>query len=108
LETYGCLFDSKGEKVKNPVAFIYRALAQWGWFRAHAEFVSQEESFLLEAEHEFQHRNDLQEKVESMKFEIWKKNLSPDDLKIIHENRRGPEDVWLRNYYREHVKDHER
>jgi hypothetical protein len=105
MATYGCLFDGKGEKVKNPVSFIYRALAQWGWFRAHAEFKSQEEDLLLEAERELQHLGELQEKVENMKFEIWKKSLSPESLQKIMENRRGPEDVWLRNYYRENVKE---
>lgn len=105
MATFGCLFDGKGEKVKNPVSFIYRALAQWGWFRAHAEFKSQEEDLLLEAERELQRMGELQEKVENMKFEIWKKSLSTESLQKIMENRRGPEDVWLRNYYREHAKE---
>jgi hypothetical protein len=109
LETLGQLTElSTGERVRNPASYIFTALARWGVLRAHPQYVSREEEEAAKAAEELRRRREATEKIETDQFEAYKAGLSPEALEeLMRQCPGGNRDVWLKVYWRRHVRDNQ-
>ncbi len=106
LERFGRLADlGNGEKVKNPQAYLFTALARWGALRPHPDYVSREEVEAEAAAREIERRRKAAKLVEEALFASWREALDPAELEdLLRACPGGPKDVWLKNHWRTHVR----
>jgi len=84
LENKCVIIDLKNNvKVRDSVSYIFTALARWGFFRAHPEYVSREETELSAIKKEISLREKAKQESEHLSFSIWRQSLSKDALKTI-------------------------
>ncbi|MFZ5811872.1 MAG: hypothetical protein ACOY4F_07520 [Thermodesulfobacteriota bacterium] len=106
LERFGRLTElANGEKVKNPQAYLFTALARWGALRPHPDYVSREEVEAEAAAREIERRRKAAKLVEEALFASWREALDPAELEdLLRACPGGPKDVWLKNHWRTHVR----
>ena len=106
LERFGRLTElATGEKVKNPQAYLFTALARWGALRPHPDYVSREEVEAEAAAKEIERRRKAAKLVEEALFASWREALDPAALEdLLRGCPGGPKDVWLKNHWRTHVR----
>jgi len=106
LEEKGRLTNlQNGEKVRNPAGYIFTALARWGVLRAHPEYVSREEQEAQNALAEIRRKKEAAGRVEEALFMSWLEDLSPEERRdILAHSPGGPEERWLKNYWRKNIK----
>ncbi|NMC50075.1 MAG: hypothetical protein GYA47_11735 [Desulfovibrio sp.] len=106
LERFGRLTElANGEKVKNPQAYLFTALARWGALRPHPDYVSREEVEAEAAAREIERRRKAAKLVEEALFASWREALDPAELEdLLRGCPGGPKDVWLKNHWRTHVR----
>jgi hypothetical protein len=108
LEKFGCLSDlASGEKVRNPQAYLFTALARWGVLRPHPEYVSREEELAAQAHKELENRREAKKLLEEKLFAAWRDSLDASALDdVMRGFPGGPREVWLKNHWRKHVRPH--
>lgn len=106
LERFDRLTElANGEKVKNPQAYLFTALARWGALRPHPDYVSREEVEAEAAAKEIERRRKAAKLVEEALFASWREGLDPAELEdLLRGCPGGPKDVWLKNHWRTHVR----
>ena len=100
----GKLFGKDGEEIRKPDGYVFNALARTGYYRRPDGYVSPETQALLDEEQEALAQKAVREKTEATQFEVWKDGLSSEEKARFLEGRKGPEEQWLKNKWRQSLK----
>jgi predicted ArsR family transcriptional regulator len=110
----GTMADKEGRAVKDPCSYVFNSLAKHGYYRRPAGYVSPEEQAEIDEKEEAEKREKLaKEKAKRLeqaakeekhaKFLEWKSSLSEEELSKILENKIGPTEPWLRQYWENNI-----
>ncbi|QAZ69569.1 hypothetical protein [Solidesulfovibrio carbinolicus] len=95
----GKMLDKAGQPVADPCAWVFRSLASQGYYRRPAGYVSAEEQAELDAANEAKALAQSREQARLARFRAWEQGLSREAREKALEGRRGPEEIWLKNFW---------
>ncbi len=99
------MLDKNGNRVQDPCSYVFNSLARTGYYRRPKGYESPDERALKDQEEEARALQEAQRKKEMAAFEAWRGSLSQEEMDTITQNSYGPQEEWLKHYYRKHVAD---
>ena len=102
---HGKMTDKNGESVRDPNSFVFSSLAKHGYYRRPPDYISPEEQAEEDARKEAERIKKAREKREQEEFEAWKKSLSDETYQEIMKHKKGPEEPFLKNYWKTKIKE---
>lgn len=94
---------SKSGRVEDPVAYWFQSVKKTGTFRRPKGYLSPAELQARAWEEQLREEKDAKKRQDELAFSAWKNSLTPDQKSKILQGKVGPEEPWIKTFWRENV-----
>lgn len=101
----GLMQDKDGNSINDPVSYVFNSLAKTGYYRRPKGYISPEEQAEEDAKLEAERIRKAKQERENAEFLAWKESLSEQEYQEIIKDKKGPEDAWVKHYWRKNIKE---
>jgi len=99
---HGAMLDKQGQPVADPCAWVFRSLAQTGYYRRPKGYVSAEEQALRDEEEEAKAMSLAAKASAQARFQAWVDTRTPEQLEIALKGFPGGDrQAWLKRVWQE-------